>query len=145
MCSTFPSNNTLCLTNSKTVYCLVCLFSCCCCCCCSFVLFSFFFCFLFFFFCLLLFCFVFLFFSDFLGLGFCLFCLVCLASSFFPPFFQRLLLCFLGGRGGLVGCFVFSNSVAYRSMIPLLSLPFFSFFLSNALSIFFFFFFLVAV
>jgi len=25
-CSTFPSKNTLCLTNSKIVYCLVCLF-----------------------------------------------------------------------------------------------------------------------
>ena len=41
MCSSFPGNNTLCLTNSKIVYCLVrlffVLFFCCCCCCCSFI------------------------------------------------------------------------------------------------------------
>ena len=91
MCSTFPSSNTLCLTNSKIVYCLVCPFLFCS------TLFAFLFVYL------SVVVFSFLFFLTFRGLFFFFFFffvwfrLVWLVSSFFQLFFSFFLFSFWRG------------------------------------------------
>jgi len=109
----FPINNTLCLTNSKTVYCLV-FFSC------HFLVRLLFY---FFYFFILLFQLLWV---------VVLFCLV--GFFFFPPFSPTFFegvggwgRSGLGGWRGLVVCFVFSTSVECRPMTPLLFLPFLSY------------------
>ena len=127
--STF-SNNTVCLTNSKIVYCLVCLF-------------------LLLFVCSLFAFYLFVVFSFLWRLGLLLF-FVCLffcflVSSFFP-FFQSVFLCllFFGGvwGGGTIGrfSFVFFTSVLCRPTTPLFSLVLFLLFLVYLLVYFYFYF-----
>ena len=135
MCSTFPSNNTLCLTNSKTVYCFVCLF----------FFFFFFFVFVCFLICLFV-AFFSLFFFFFFSCSFLTFVvvvvvvlvwfgLVWMASSFFPFFPTGVFVFFRRERGtGRLFCFF------KLGCTPLFCLHFFSLFLSTALSIFFYFF-----
>ena len=105
------SNNTICLTNSKIVYCLVCLFLFC-------SLFAFFFVFFFssvFFF----------FFSDFLVFFCGLFCFVSSFSPLCPPCFRGRGSRGGGGEGrGWSFSLVFSTSVECRPMTPFLPLPF---------------------